>query len=100
MRICHSVQSGACTKQPPCARCVWLSARAACARHITPCVRFFKPIPPTPTNTTPHPQKIITTPQIAHQHLAVGPLYSPARGCFVSFRLCGLMRDSSYMLHQ
>ena len=24
---------------------------------------FFKPIPPTPTNTTPHPQKIITTPQ-------------------------------------
>ena len=39
VRTCHSVQSGACTKQPPCARCVWLSARAACARHITPCVR-------------------------------------------------------------
>ena len=75
VRTCHSVQSGACTKQPPCARCVWLSARAACARHITPCVRARCAFGSPPA----HPLALLPATRKRRQHLG-GQITPPAHG--------------------
>ena len=78
MRTCHSVQSGACTKQPPCARCVWLSARAACARHITPCVRARCAFgsPPAHHHSAPSTQASTASRRAGH---AIRPRRAPTR---------------------